>query len=110
MCRDPGESGECSLGELSIGFVVSESVETEKSNSGGGIARRRGRVLQRFATGGQGAEAQTVAAFVRIAEAIDHRLGDFFREMEVAEVRAGFIRVKTGYGGEGVIIQYARNA
>src|SRR5215472_19146951 len=106
MCRDPRERGESALGELSIGFVVSESVETEKRNSGGGIARRRGRVLQRFATGGQGAEAQTVAdfgasgqveetAFVRIAEAFDHGLGDFFREMEVAEVRAGFIRVKT---------------
>ena len=50
------------------------------------------------------------AAGVRVEEAVDHRVGDLLREIEIAEIGGGLVGVETGDGGECVVVEQSGTA
>ena len=129
LLRHAGEDLQRPLRFLAIALVMGVGVQPQQRDGGGGVAGRRGRILEGLAPGRKRADlrrssgAPPLAGFAKggdfdfsyieesaaglVIEPLDHGIADAAGKVEVAERGRGFIGIETGNRGEGVIIQQA---
>ncbi len=117
MLDDPGEGGESVFGDLAIVLASAQSLKAEQGGGCGGISGRGGRVLQRFAPGGQstqggcadGCGSVEERACGPVVEAVDHGVGQLDGGPVEAHIAAGMPSVDAGVDREGVVVECTRD-
>src|SRR5712692_6952823 len=119
LARQSGKNFDRLVRVVAITQFVGVRKKAQERNGCNGVAGRSGRVLKWLAARAQYAECFVLpasgllgveeAARNGIEKTVHHRIRNAPREVEVAEVGGGFIRVQAGDRSECIIVEQARN-